>query len=85
MLELSAWLQTSGPDRGLQDCIPEDILVYLVSWWVQEHGGCIAPDGSRFAAPVSLEALCSHLAVEFDKLGRIGDWEPSSLTGKAPS
>ena len=82
MLELSAWLQTSGPNRGLLDCIPEDLLVYLVSWWTTEHGGCSALDGSRFAAPVSLEALCSHLAVEFDKQGRTGDWDPSTLTGE---
>ena len=60
LLELSAWLQKSGPNMGLQNCIPEDILVYLVNWWVQEHSGCIASDGSRFAAPMSLEALCSH-------------------------
>lgn len=82
MSEFSAWLQTSGPNRGLYNCIPEDILVYLVNWWAQEHGGCKAPDGSRFAAPVSLEALCSHLAVEFDKMGRTGEWDPSNLTGR---
>ena len=82
MLEYSARLQTSGPSRGLCTCIPEDILVYRVNWWAPEHGGCGALDGSRFAAPVSLEALSSHLAVEFDKMGRSGEWDPSTLTGK---
>ena len=81
MLELSAWLHTSGPNRGLHNCIPEDILVYLMNWWAQKYGGCTAPDGSRFAAPVSLEAPCSHMAVKFDKLGRTRDWESSSLRG----
>ena len=59
MLELSAWLHTSGPNIRLPDCIPEDVLAYLVNWWDQEHGG-ISGRG-RCVAPVSLEALCSRL------------------------
>ena len=46
-----------------------------------EHGGCIAPDGSGYAAPSSVESLCSHLTVEFDKLGRCGDYCPASMAG----
>ena len=82
MQELTAWLSNSVGCRGLHDCIPEDIIVYLVTWWAQTHGGCQAPDGSFFAAPVSLEAICSHLAVEFDKQGRTGDWDCLAGTGE---
>ena len=82
MQELAAWLANSVRCRGLQDCIPEDLIVYLVTWWAQTHGGCQAPDGSYFAAPVSLEAICSHLAVEFDKQGRAGGWDCITGTGK---
>ena len=32
MLELTAWLAKSSCTRGLQDRIPEDIIVYLVTW-----------------------------------------------------
>ena len=85
MSELAAWLAKSSCTRGLHDCIPEDIIVYLVTWWAETHGGCQAPDGSSFAAPVSLEAICSHLAVEFDKQGRIGEWDNAALTGKRPA
>ena len=81
MEELGAWLRQNQPNRGLRACLPEDIIVYLVSWWSQEHGGCIAPDGSRYAAPGGVESLCSHLAVEFDKLGRCGEYCPASMGG----
>ena len=82
MQELAAWLTKSSCNRGLQDCIPEDIIVYLTTWWVETHGGYRAPDGGYFAALVSLEAICSHLAVEFDKQGRTGDWDNLAGTGK---
>ena len=85
MAELLTWLQKSAPGRTLETCLPENIVVYLVTWWCLEHGGCNAADGSRFAAPVSLEALCSHLAVQFDKQGRARDWSPDSFTGEQPA
>ena len=85
MFELAAWLAKSSCTRGLHDCVPEDIIVYLVTWWAETHGCCQAPNGSSFAAPVSLEAICSHLAVEVDKRGRIGEWDNAALTGKPPS
>ena len=81
MQELAEWLQKSVPSKGLGSCILKDIIVYLVTWWAEEHGGCTAPDGSKFAAPVSLEAICSHMAVSLDKLGRTGEWDQSCLTG----
>ena len=69
MEELSVCLHKNVPQagKGLTSCLPEDVIVYLVTWWALEHGGCKAANGSKFAAPVSLEAACSHLAVEFDK------------------
>ena len=82
MQELAAWLAKSICNRGLHDCIPEDIIVYLVTWWAEAHGGYQAPDGGPFAAPVSLEAICSHMAVEFDKQGRTGDWDNLARTGR---
>ena len=85
MQELAAWLANSVRCRGLHDCIPEDLIVYLVTWWAETHGGCQAPDGSYFAAPVSLEAICSHLAMEFDKQGRAGEWDSLACTGKCSS
>ncbi len=81
MEEFAVWLHKNVPGKGLTNCLPEDVTVYLVTWWALEHGGCRAADGSRFAAPVSLEAACSHLAVEFNKQGRTGEWEGPTLSG----
>jgi len=53
---------------------------YMLTWWALEHGGCRAADGSRFAAPVNLEVVCSHLAVEFNKQGRTREWEGATLS-----
>lgn len=85
MHELCAWLSMSICNRGLPDCIPEDIIVYLTTWWSETHGGYRTPDGGNLAAPVSLEAICSHLAAEFDKQGRTGDWDSLVGTGKQSS
>ena len=43
--ELAAWLAKSICNRGLQDCIPEDIIVYLIIWWAEAPWGYQAPDG----------------------------------------
>ena len=40
-----------------------------------------SPRWQQIAAPVSLEAICSHMAVSLDKLGRTGEWDQSCLTG----
>jgi len=82
MQELACWLAKSVCNRGLQECIPEGIIVYLTTWWAETHGGYRAPDGNYFAAPVSLEAIRSHLAVEFDKQGRCGGWDNLAAIGK---
>lgn len=54
MEEPGAWLKQNLPNRSLRACMPEDIIVYLVSWWSQEHDGCIALDGSKYAASSSV-------------------------------
>lgn len=82
LAELKDWLQLSKQGRDLDTCIPEDIMVYLTTWWAQQHDGCETADGSRFAAPVSMEAIVSHLAVEFDKQGRTREWNPECKRGR---
>ena len=59
--------------------------ISLYTWynlWAEAHGSFQAPDGGPFAAPVSLEAICSHMAVECDKQGRTGDWDNLARTGR---
>ena len=58
--------------RGLWH-LPDHVLGY-------SHAGCDA-GGYSFAAPISVEALISHLAVELDKLGRVGQWNPATDQG----
>jgi hypothetical protein len=79
--EYSAWLAEHVKCRNVATCIPEDFIVYLTTHWAPRHAGCDA-DGTRIAAPVSVNALISHLAIELDKLGRVGPWLPSTQQGK---
>lgn len=78
--ELNSWQHLHAAGRTARSCIPEDVIVSIVTHWAGQHGGCRALDGSRFAAPVSLEAMISHLSVELEKLGRTGPWQGAIRT-----
>lgn len=78
--EFSTWLASHVKCRNIADCLPEDFVVYLTTNWTLEHAGSEA-DGAKVAAPVSVNALISHLAIEFDKLGRTGPWQPAAKIG----
>ena len=72
--EFSTWLASHVKCRNLGSCLPEEFVVYLTTYWAGQHA-CQSTHGSGSAAPVSVNALVSHLAVELDKLGRVGPWQ----------
>jgi len=80
VIELTEWLHTTGI-RTMQSATPEDMLVYLTQHWLPNHAGLATSAGELIAAPSSLSGVKSHLAKEFELLGRMGDWNPATQTG----
>ncbi len=80
VIELTEWLHTTGI-RTMQSATPEDMLVYLIQHWLPNHAGSITSGGELIAAPSSLSGTKSHLAKEFELLGRSGDWNSATQTG----
>ncbi|PNH12972.1 hypothetical protein TSOC_000033 [Tetrabaena socialis] len=37
--KLSHWLLTYGGGCTLEDCTPDDLLAYMVAWWLTHHHG----------------------------------------------
>ncbi len=85
MRELASWLQSThaASSRTVMTVTPEDILVFLTQHWLLNHAGSETAAGDLIAAPGSLSSTKSHLAQEFELLGRTGDWD--AATQKANS
>ena len=83
MRELADWLHSThaASSRSVMTVIPEDLLVYLTQQWLPNHAGASTATGTRVAAPGSLASIKSHLAQEFDLLGRTGEWNASTQSG----
>jgi len=81
--ELAEWLQTVSAtgSKTLQTVIPEDMLVYFTQQWLPNHAGSATKTREHIAAPSSLAGIKSHLATEFELLGRTGDWDPATQRG----
>ena len=60
---------------------PEDLLVFFTQHWLPNHAGSATAAGELIAAPSSLSGIKSHLASEFETLGRIGNWNAADQTG----
>ena len=78
--ELADWLQSkqTACNRTVLIVIPEDILVYVTQHWLPNHAESMTADAELIAAPGSLSTTKSHLSVEFEQLGCIGDWDPAN-------
>ena len=79
-IELAEWLHTTGI-RTMQSATPEDMLEYLTHHWLPIHAGSATSAGELIAAPSRLSGTRSHLAEEFELLGRTGDWTSATQTG----
>ncbi len=79
--ELADWLQTNAiRKRSLLTVTPEDLLVYFTQHWLPNHAGSGTSAGELIAAPSSLSGVKSHLATEFELLGR-WDWDTATQQG----
>lgn len=62
-------------------CSPDDVVVYLRSHYLEEHGRQERADGGTRPAPSSLATTVAHLSTRFAELGRRGDWDPATRQG----
>ncbi|DBA98272.1 TPA: hypothetical protein ACH3X1_001193 [Trebouxia sp. C0004] len=74
--EPAEWLHITGI-KTMQSATPEDMLVYLTQQWLPNHAGSTTSAGELIAAPSSLSGTKSHLAKEFELLGRTWRLEPN--------
>lgn len=83
--EFMAWLSARSTARGvdLLTCTPEDIIVFLESYWLRRHGSLLLSDGNLHAAPSTLSATISHLSGVLKAAGRSGLYDPDRQAGNA--
>lgn len=82
--ELSAWLAARSTARGgvgLHNCTPEDVVVFLETTWLPNHGTTLLADGQLHAAPSYLDSTISHLSAAFQRLGRHGEYSHEQQVG----
>ena len=83
--EFSAWLAALPPwwGRSAATAVPEDVVAYFECHWVTRHGRTYVGDSTDPVASASgVKGALLHLEHYFSALGRVGDWNPATLTGK---
>lgn len=78
--QLESWTQQSLNKYAVQ-CTPNDLVVYLESGFLQQHGRQTAEDGSSCPAPSTLNTAVAHLSTRFQELGCRGMWDWGTCTG----
>ena len=77
--DLADWLQANAIcKRSLLTVTSEDLLVYFTQHCLPNHAGSGTSAGELIAASSSLSGVKSHLATEFELLGRTGDWDTAT-------
>lgn len=61
--------------RTVYDCLPQDLLVFMETYWLPQHVGSQTSSGVQMAAPSSVDAAISHLSSCFQLLGRVAWWD----------
>ena len=82
--EFGAWLHHLPPEwgRSLHTAVPEDIIAYMESHWVRNHGRTIVGgDTTPVASASGAKGHLLDLEHYFAALGRAGDWDPATLRG----
>ena len=80
---VSEWLQTvnASGSKILQTVNSGHMLVCFTHPWLPHHAGLSISTEEHIAAPSSLAGIKSHLATEFELLGRNGGWNPATQQG----
>jgi hypothetical protein len=67
-----SWAQLGKPGVF---CTPDDLVVYLESSYLRQHGRQTAADGSSCPAPGTLASAVAHLSTRLQELGCRGPWD----------
>ena len=78
--QLDTWSRQQLGRPAVQ-CTPDDLIVYLESSFIKQHGRQAAADGSSCPAPSTVKTIVSHLSTKFQQLGRRGTWDCTTGTG----
>jgi hypothetical protein len=62
-------------------CTPNDLVVYLESSFLRQHGRQVAADGSSCPAPGTVASTVAHLSTRFQQLGCRGPWDWGTCKG----
>lgn len=73
-----SWQQLGKPG---QYCHPHDLVVYLESSFLRQHGRQVSADGSSCPAPSTVSSTVAHLSTRFQQLGCRGPWDWVANTG----
>lgn len=82
--EFGAWLQHLPLEWGrtLYTAVPEDIVAYMESHWVRNHGRTVVGnDPTLMASASGAKGHLLGLEHYFAALGRVGNWNPATLSG----
>ena len=79
--DLEAFLHRLPYQTTLQNCAPEDIIVYLTSDYIPHHAGSLLPDGKTIVAPSTISNILSHLRMSLKELGRGDSWDEKEQSG----
>jgi integrase len=74
--EFLNWLARCGRGRTWADCTPDDVLVFMMTWWLPNHH---ARDGGE-VGPSAAKACLSALSSFFTRSGRSGAY--NAYTGQ---
>ncbi|GLC60952.1 hypothetical protein PLESTB_001699300 [Pleodorina starrii] len=75
--EFLDWLARCGRGRSWADCTPDDVLVYMVTWWLPHHRG---RDGGE-VGPSAVKGCLSALSGFFARAGRTGPYNAHTGQG----
>lgn len=73
-----SWQQLGKPG---QYCHPNDIVVYLESCFLHQHGRQTAADGTSCPAPSTVSSTVAHLSTRLQQLGCRGPWDWVTCSG----
>lgn len=82
--ELCAWLAHLPREwgRNAYTVVPEDLVAYMESHWVTNHGRTHVGDSpGPMASASGAKGHLLNLEHYFSALGRVGEWNPTTLNG----
>jgi hypothetical protein len=78
--QLDSWSRQQLGKPALQ-CTSNDLIVYLESSFIRQHGRQTAADGSQCPAPGTFSGAVANLSTRLQQLGRRGAWDCITGTG----